>query len=383
VKPVNGATHNGKHTNGTVYKFGNMLKAETILARPWIFGNILLAHVVTLLVGAGGAGKSVLLLTIAAHLAVGKEFMGMKPYRPGRSIIYNAEDDLVEASRRLNAICETYGLDKEKVCSSIALVNSDDLDLQVTAGTPPVVNQEKVAALIAAAKASGVELIGIDPLAETHSANENDNMQVKYVMAVFRMVARQTNAAVLVAAHTGKPPLATTQGWAGNQNAARGASAQAASARIVLTLFGASEADCEDIGILPAERSGYVRLDGAKANFAAAEKRPRWLRWQERLLPSGDKVGVLVEHDASDAYTRATRETGEILARDLLANGSAAMTLDEAANVLRQNNTLLAKEDTNLLKKRVVRLLSVPIPVASGACLMLDRTDGHLKITIK
>ena len=90
-----------------------------------------------------------------------------------------------------------------------------------------------------------------------------------------------------------------------------------------------------------------------------------------------------MEHDASDAYTRATRETGEILARDLLANGSAAMTLDEAANVLRQNNTLLAKEDTNLLKKRVVRLLSVPIPVASGACLMLDRTDGHLKITIK
>lgn len=377
---VNG--HSSPHVNGGPYKFGNMLDAELIEMRPWVFGNILLDRVVTLLVGAGGAGKSVLMLTIAAHLAVGKDFMGMKVYKPGKSIIYNAEDDLTEASRRLNAICDAYGLDKMTVRDSIALVTSDDIVLQVTTGTPPVIDSEKVQALVAAASDPDVRLVGVDPLVETHTGNENDTMQMKYVMAVFRMVARMAAVSVMVASHTGKPPLAASGSWAGNQNAGRGSSAQGASARVVLTLFGAAESDCEDIGVLPHERGGYVRLDGAKANFAAAEKQPRWLKWQERLLPQGDKVGVLVAHNVVDAYGELVRETATILAQHLIQRGTATMTVEEGANVLRQNNALLAKEDAVTVRKRVSRLLASPVAVASGAVVKLVIDAGRTRIAL-
>ena len=47
-----------KRINGHVYDFGNMLAIDNIEARPWIFGEILMARVVTMLIGASGAGKS-------------------------------------------------------------------------------------------------------------------------------------------------------------------------------------------------------------------------------------------------------------------------------------------------------------------------------------
>lgn len=371
------------HANGhSVYKFGNMLGADAIDARPWVFGSILLKRAVTSLVGAGGAGKSVLLLTIAAHLAVGRDFIGMRPYRPGRSIIYNAEDDLAEASRRLNAICDVYGLPKQQVADSIALLSSDDLDLTVTDGTPPRINDERVAALIEAASAPDIMMIGIDPLVEVHTANENDPMQMKYVMAVFRLVARRADVPVLVASHTGKPPMASTGSWVGNQNAARGSSAQAASARIVLTLFGAAESDCEQLGIPASERAGYVRLDGAKGNYAAARTKPMWLRWTESALPSGDKVGVLVEHNAAESYRQNIQEIAEAIGARLIAEGTAILTVDQAVEAVRASNALYFGERVETLKKQLLRILESPVPTAQGPIGVI-RGSGPIRIGIR
>lgn len=380
--PVAAVPQVGKMNGHGVYAFGNMLAIGTIEARPWIFGDVLMARVVTALVAAGGGGKSTFVLTLAAHLAVGKDWMGMHPWRPGRSIIYNAEDALDELSRRLNAICDAYELDRDAVRSSIALVSSDELLLRITENRPPRVNDAQVFALLEAASDPAVQLVAVDPLAEIHTANENDNMEMNYVMGVLRVVARRANCAVVAVQHTGKPPVASSVSWAGNQNASRGASAVPAAARIVLTLFPAAEQDCDAIGVPESERHLYVRLDGAKANFSAKRGRPHWLRWHEREMANSDKVGVLLEHDAVTAHEAMTQGVGEVVYDELMKRAAAALGLDEAVDAVRAASLLSAKEDRGAARRRLQRVFVAPVRVAQGCSVRLVATPQGQKLVI-
>ena len=380
VQPVEQA--NGHAVPAGLFGFGNMLDMEAIEARPWIVSEMLMARVVSTLIGAGGAGKSIFILTLAAHLAVGVDFIGSKMVRPGKSIIYNAEDDLKEASMRLHAICDAYGLDKKIVRESIALVSSEDLGLKITQSKPVQVNQAQVDAVVAAARDPLVQLVAVDPLAEIHTANENDNMEMNYVMGILRVIARQADVAVLAAVHTGKPPKGSSIGYAGDQNAGRGASSVPAAARVVLTLFGAADADCEGAGISPAEKHLFVRLDGAKANFAAATGQSRWMRWHEREMLNGDKVGVLLAHDARSAYARMTQEIADALIVAIQKQGLATMTGDQALEAVREVNDLYRKEETALAKKRLTRLLEAGVH-GSGNVRVHGVREGHgFRVTI-
>ena len=351
------------------YNFGNLIAMEDIETRPWIADDLLMQSVVTTLIGAGGTGKSVLILTIAAHLAVGKPFLGHEILRPGRSIVYNAEDDLKEMSRRMHAICEQYELDKAVVQKSVALVSSDDFMLRVAdkEGRVLKINEERVAELIAAAAQDDVQMVALDPLVEIHGAEENDSTEMAYVMSVLRLVAREAKVGVLVGGHTGKPPVAASNSWAGSQHAGRGSSSVPAAARIVLTLFGAAESDCAEIGIAPAERHRYVRLDGAKGQFSAGRNKPLWLRWPGREIASGDEVGVLVEHDARAAYDSVARSIGQCLYDGVIADGSACLSLERAVELLRSAGLLMEREENLAAKRRIVRLLTDGVHLESGA----------------
>ena len=121
LEPPTVAYHHGR--NGTPYHFGNLLAIGEIETRPWVLGTLLLNRTVTAIIAGGGAGKSLLKLIIAAHLAVGKDFLGHNCYRAGKSIVFDAEDDVKEQSRRLNAICTVYGLDIVQVRKSVCLVS--------------------------------------------------------------------------------------------------------------------------------------------------------------------------------------------------------------------------------------------------------------------
>lgn len=345
-----------------VYRFGNMIAMEEIEARPWIFGDILMARAVTTLIAGGGAGKSLWTLTLAAHNAAGKPFMGHEPHRPGsKIIIVNAEDDLAEQSRRLNIICEAYGLDKEVVSSRIALIGAEeDFALKLTVNRPPTINIEQVGGLIAAASDPDVAIIIVDPLVELHSAQENLVDEMSYVMSVLRMIARRTECAILVVHHTAKPPPANSSAWVGDANAGRGSTAVPAAARTVLTLFPAAEEDCAALGITVADRKRYVRLDGGKSNYAALSGKPSWLKWHSFKMPNGDSVGVLREHDAAASYDHAATDMADRLVAHMLKEGAASLPIEEAVTVLVLADPMGVMEDRDVLKSRIGRLLVTP-----------------------
>jgi RecA-family ATPase len=327
---------------------------------------------VTELVASGGGGKSLLKLIIAAHLAVGKDFLGHKCYRPGKSICFDAEDDIAEQSRRLNAICVAFGFDIKIVRENVCLVSVDEILLQLT--TPPpglMINRDHIASLIQTIRESGVVMLALGPLAELHSGNENDNIAMRYVMGVLRLVAREGNIAVLVDHHTGKPPLAAADAWSGSQFAGRGASSIAGAARCVVTMFGATEKDCLEIGVPSTQRRQYVRIDTGKLNYGKPPS-AQWLRWQEVRLWNGDEVGVLAPFDVKDNLNSTGQIFAEDLVRELRKAGSASMVLNKALDVL-MRDPLIYKEGRVVAKNRLERILAQPVKTEDGSELRLLR----------
>lgn len=117
----------------------------------------------------------------------------------------------------------------------------------------------------------------VDPLAELHTADENDSTALRAVIAVFRDLAIRHNVAVVVLHHTRKGSSMSP----GDPDIARGASGVIGAVRVALTLTRMSEDDAKKFG-LPADpkaRSHYVRLDDAKSNYGAI----REAQWFEKM----------------------------------------------------------------------------------------------------
>lgn len=358
-------------------RFGNMKVEADIPMRPWVVPGLLIRRGVTVIVAPPGAGKSLISMIVAAHLAVGLGFAGYEVLVPGKSVIYNAEDDLDEMSRRMNAICTAYGLDHALVASRVALMTSEDVSWEFTAEQPPRLRLEFVNRLMAeCAEHDDIAMLAIDPLIEVHTGRESDSGDMKFVMSVFRMMARRLDIPLALIHHTGKAPSGHVS-LAGSMDAARGSSAILAAARIGLTMFSATEAECVEIGAPIAERLAYVRVDGSKATALSALKRgTRWFRWHDLHLASGETVGVLKPHDALAAQDRSSRAAAEVVCEFLVRErGGASCSVDEALDALVRADPLTAKEDRKQREARLRQAFAGPVRVASGGSVML-LTEG-------
>jgi AAA domain-containing protein/bifunctional DNA primase/polymerase-like protein/primase-like protein len=367
--------------NGVNYQFGNFIPVADIETRPWIMGDLLLSGAVTLLVAASKGGKSLLTLIVAAHLAVGKEFLGWKPVRPLRSILYNAEDDCKEVSRRLAAVCAVYELDLAAVSAMIAIEDVDHLGLVLTQNRPPTVNTDVVDRLVAAASSDDVGLVSLDPLIEIHTANENDPVEMKYVLSVMRSIARRAMCAVLAVHHTGKVVGGSNAYLIGNLNAGRGSSSVPAGARKVITLVGASKEDCIDLGAVTTNRGDYLRIDDGGGNYSRGMRGPRWMRWVDHRIDNGDNVGVLVSHDAGDSYDASMREVASILYNTMVNGSQASMDMAAAIDALRREGIAAKDDDARIVRNRIERVLAQPVNLGKGV-VRLARENKTTKVVI-
>lgn len=379
VEPPGVRYHHGP--NGTPYHFGNTLAIGEIETRPFVLGNLLLNRTVTAIVAGPGAGKSLLKLIWAVHLALGKDFLGHKCYRPGKSIVFDAEDDVPEQSRRLHAICIAFGFDINEVRKRVSLVSSNEIMLQLTTpGPTPTINFEHVNRLIETLQDPEIVMLALGPLAELHSSNENDNIVMRYVMGVLRIIAQKGDVAVVTDHHTSKPPMAAPDAWIGNQYAARGGTAIPAAARRVLTLFSATEQDCIDAGIPTKNRREFVRIDSGKRSYSPPGEDTQWMQWRSIKLWNGDEVGVLVPYDVTGKAKDASSSLAGLLIDSIKNRGSASMPMTEALGIL-QLDPILAKEDRSVLKNRLERLLQEPVQVG-GTELSLVRTNNRYELVV-
>jgi hypothetical protein len=152
---------------------------------------------------------------------------------------------------------------------------------------------EKIANTI---RQKAIDVLIVDPFAETLAGDENASEDIRWVMKIWRdEIARTTGCAVLLVHHTPK----YSSGMAGDANAARGSGAINAAARTSWTVFPMTVEEAQAADIAESERHRYVRVDDAKANYGILSGTARWFQKHEVDIGNGtdewpsDRVGIL------------------------------------------------------------------------------------------
>lgn len=278
--------------------------------RPWVIPGVMLAGYTHMLAAPGGSGKSLFTLQLAITLARGLPWGTFTPRGKCRTLVINVEDDLDEQRRRLAAARSVMGAGDE-VRGMIDIVpNAENIVVAArapdgrTIRTTPIVET-----LVRYIEEREIDVLIVDPFAETFEGDENDNSEVKWAMKIWRdEIARRTGCVVYLVHHTVKY---SGQG-AGDANVIRGAGAIVNSTRISATLMPMSQEDAELIGIDQAERHLYVRYDDAKANQSLKTNVARWFQKVTVELGNGDadhpgdEVGALTPWTPPDAFDHLT-----------------------------------------------------------------------------
>lgn len=272
-----------------------------IPSRPWIARGYFLRRAITVVSGAGSAGKSSLVVSWTTCLALGLPFhrmQGVQDCKPVRVMAYNVEDDLDELRRRYSAVLRQVNRSPQQLMQRLTLIgpNGSGALLIVDpaggyiANTPAMNRLEEEVAL------RKPDVLFLDPFVELHGADENDNTAVRAVLARFRAMAVEHDMAVVLLHHSRKGVAA-----AGDPDTMRGASAIAGAARVVLTLNVMTIEEAKAFGIAGDRRRYFARLDGAKMNYSPIGE----AEWFERVSytldngplqdEDGDGVGALCE----------------------------------------------------------------------------------------
>lgn len=364
--------------------FGNARNIFHVPPRPWMIDRILMLRENTLLIAPGSAGKSSLMLVIAAHLALGKDIGPYKVHTQCKSIIYNGEDDHDEQSRRLYAVCMSYGFDYDEVSKHIMFISADDVELRLVTlqGRVPVVNEPAVRQLIEIASAPDVGMVGLDPLVDIHEVDEGDNPQMNVVMRVIKRVAKEANVAGLTAHHSTKGGNAKQEDRIGNMDIARGASGIVFKCRIAFTMLNASREDAEHYGLDEEKRFEYVRLDDAKMQYSLQGDKATWFHKEGIKLPSGDVVGVLKFTELDVNPNHIKMRIADCIVSVMQQNGAGSMPILQAIALLKEHEPLMSNKRDGEIKQKIEALLSTPVEVR-GLTLRLNRsTDGSKPILI-
>lgn len=261
--------------------------------RPWLIPGTTLRGSVTLLSGPPSAMKSSLILSLSVAMALFKDFGShFCPCCTAKTIVYNTEDDLIEQRRRLSATLRYFGAKPIDIRGKVIRIGPKDIGtLFERDGDGKIRKTNAMDALVELIEREKPGTLAVDPLAELHNVEENDNTALRTIIAEFRKLAIAFNMAVIVLHHTRKGSGQA----AGDPDAARGASSIIGAVRVAMTLTGMTEADAEELGLPSTHeaRSFFVRLDDAKSNYAPLRS-ARWFEKVAYLLDNGEEVTAAV-----------------------------------------------------------------------------------------
>ena len=151
-----------------------------------------------LIVGQSGTGKSSLMMQAAVHWALGRDFFGIKPVKPLRSIILQAENDALDCGESLQDVVAGAYLDSAEIAQlkeHLAIYRDT-----VSTGT----------AFTAALKALIIEhradIVFVDPLLSFAGIDVSDQEQAsKFLRHDLAPILLETGAVLVAMHHTGKP----------------------------------------------------------------------------------------------------------------------------------------------------------------------------------
>jgi len=172
---------------------------NTVLGNRWLCkgGSLLI-------VGQSGTGKSSLMMQAAVHWALGRDFFGIKPARPLRAIILQAENDAGDVSEALQDVVAGAYLDSERdqLRESFAIFRDT-----VSTGTA------FTAALADLVREHRADIVFVDPLLSFAGIDVSDQEQAsKFLRHDLAPILLETGAVLVAMHHTGKPKSGDREG---------------------------------------------------------------------------------------------------------------------------------------------------------------------------
>jgi hypothetical protein len=280
--------------------------------RPWIVPGYLMRGSVTVLAGPGSAGKSSLMVGWAVAMALGQALGHFVPKEPQKVLLYNVEDDADEQRRRLSAALRPFGAAPRDIAGRIIRCGPSGVGtlLAQDQATGEFEATDAMAALDRLIAETNPDVVGLDPLVELHTADENDNTALRLVLAHLRDICRRRKCAVLLAHHTRKGAVA------GDMDAIRGAGSIVGAGRAGYTVVPMTQDEAVELDIEIVHRRRFFRVDSAKGNYAPPTE-AAWHELQEYELDNGETVAAVVPWAAPRANKEAAPEVLALIGADI------------------------------------------------------------------
>ena len=252
------------------------------------FEGVIAAGKVGALVAGGGTGKTILMLTMFVHGAIGRPFLG-RHVRRGSYALMSSDDPqedleialaLVVAAMDLSASERREVLQRVRVHSLKAWGGEKTFaTVQGGAVHPTDLDRSIIQAL---GSADDLRILALDTLRQFSGGTTNDEQVVKLSINGAEAVARELGCAVVIAHHTGKINYreVITDMYAGSGSAAIGDNC-----RFVLLLQNASWRDVDKnvARIGPATGTPLV-LRPTRGSLLVKAAPPMWIRRDDYLI---------------------------------------------------------------------------------------------------
>ena len=258
-------------------------------------------------VGAGGTGKSFVMLATALGVGIGKDFAGIWGERPtkGKVVFLSLEDLEQELERRLHLFKEALAADRDDADENVEIIPAAGQAFTLataTRGSPPE-ETDWFRNFSRTLRRRKPRLLVIDTLNRLLGGlSENDGAHMAFVLGRLEVLARDAGCAVVLCHHANKAALSS--GASNEAHAARGSSVLSDNARWQCNLSTPAKVgrfkDWEDV-----KRKRHVRLEFAKLNYGP----PR----ESRLLIKGEGGVVrLASPDPSGPSPATGRRSGRV-----------------------------------------------------------------------
>lgn len=196
---------------------------QPVPEHQWIVPGWILQRAVTLIAGAGGTGKSLLIQQWLSAIALGDQFMGVRATAPVPVLYVNCEDDVDELHRRQVAIAKAFGrrIAGYKGRVHLAARLGKDNPLGVIGDDGNFRPNQFYADIRDAALEIGAKVIALDNAMQLYAGNLNDPREVTVFINALSRLALECDAAVILAGHVAKAAGSEFAGSMAWENAVR------------------------------------------------------------------------------------------------------------------------------------------------------------------
>ena len=299
------------------------LKAEAP-ERQDIIEGMLPANVVGLLGGAGGSGKTHLLMQLGLSVTSGLPWVGREVKTAGSVFVFTTEDDEHEIHRRVRRIADQYFREyfeddlggwrrfQESVARRLFIYDRCGGDNRLISVDRQGARRSDFASHVIGTvnQVDDPVLVILDPLSRFDSGDQNDNADATRLIEVVEEIRKETGAAVLLSHHVTKPSKNQPEP---SQADLRGASAFVDGARWVALLSPARSAETKAVGVRGDPNAEYVSLSVVKGNYAPTGATTLLKREGNGVLSAVSSSGG--DEQGQGRAQRADAEYKETLAR--------------------------------------------------------------------